>query len=157
MEEYRRLACEDGAKAWGKVAPERGDDGDDDRGGDDDGDVDRGGGDDGDVDDDDGDDDVQVWYLEGRLEHREKQVSELTAEVWSSTRENGRLKEQVEKLQGELRGFADHDDMISAKAGVLAKLAVVVAAAKAGSLAAAARGPEGTAASSSSAADQEES
>ena len=61
----------------------------------------------------------------------------LEAEVFSPEsplwQENTRLKEQVEKLQGQLRGlicdvhnsktldFADRDDMVSPQAGILAK------------------------------------
>ena len=75
--------------------------------------------DDGDVHDDDGDDELQFQHLQQQLGQKEA--------------ENERLKGQVDKLQGELRGlicdvancktldFADHDDMVCAQAGILAK------------------------------------
>ena len=60
-------------------------------------------------------------------------ISLLQAELSCTSVENERLKEQVDKLQGQLRGLicdvhnsktldsADRDDMVCAQAGILAK------------------------------------
>ena len=91
------------------------------------------GDDDDDDGDDDGDDELQVCQLQQQLGQKEAEISLLQAELSCTSVENERLKEQVDKLQGQLRGLicdvhnsktldsADRDDMVCAQAGVLAK------------------------------------
>ena len=107
-----------------------------------------------------------------QLGQKQAEIAVLEAEVFSPESplnvENDRLKEQVDKLQGQLRGlicdvhnsktldFAEWGDMVCPQAGILAKRDDMPGVSSAqgapgprSANAAAARGPEGTAASPS--------